>query len=254
MQNLVGNIIDPDPTYSDCLPCAVLPHSLKHGTCSRCLQVYKQNRMIFLIYRSLSILLKHCAVTLQHSPVALFLRKWSCGCIYAVEVAKAQSFIPVLMFNLDCYFHSYTTYFSVFYRKIPHLISLRIKMQSWIWVWVEKMRKMYEAFLSKTLWVLSVCGSDMEPHKDQQELGPQAQRSSASPGVQSCVWPSGKNGVCSCPGKFFPSGHKQMLMLCDFTLRLTSCLLHLIPQSLQVPFLSMRKSRLAVGRGALNPV
>lgn len=105
---------------------------------------------------------------------------------------------------------------------MPHLIFIGIKMQSWIWVWVEKMRKMYEAFLSKTLWVLSVCGSDMEPDKDQQATCLEVL--SFSWGSELCLTKRKKNGVCSCPGEFFPSGHKQMLMLCDF-----SCKTRLLP-------------------------
>ena len=95
------------------------------------------------------------------------------------------------------------------------------------------------------------CGLLMEPHKDQQELRPHALRSSASPGAQSCVWCSAKDGARNCPGELFPSGHKQMMRLC--------WLLHGSPsassvsshkESLQVPFLNRRKSHFAVGEGS----
>lgn len=32
-----------------------------------------------------------------------------------------------------------------------------------------------------------------------------------SPGSHSCVWCSAKGGGCSCPGEFFPLGHKQTM-------------------------------------------
>lgn len=95
------------------------------------------------------------------------------------------------------------------------------------------------------------CGLLREPHKDQQELGPHASRSSASPGAQSCVWCSAKDGACSSPGVLSPSGHKQIMRGCWRLLHgspsASSSSSH--KESLQVPFLS-RKSHFAVGEGS----
>ena len=117
MQNLVGNITDPDPANSGCLSCGLCPHSLKHGTDSRCSQAYK----IEIDWYSPSILSEtlccNCSILLH---LAVHLSKWVCGCgsIYVyIEVTQAWSFIPILMFNLDFYCYFYTTCYNFIIQK-----------------------------------------------------------------------------------------------------------------------------------------